>query len=229
MERDEMHDEGRVVRESYVLTVDQVASALTDTVLRAQLESAEDPAQGGALGTILRVDRAFEGVARWFWRLVLAGTPLALGVYLLAVAGNRTLGTLAIVASPLVLLLVLGVEWVLSRLGRAFDSATDPLIAESGGRRLKTTIEQGRVQVLSGAIAAELSGDQLRASAGEFTVTIPSVRAAWRARAASHLVLGASPPGLRPDFARFVLLPADGKLAAEIAQRLPGVDRHAHG
>ena len=66
-------DRERVVRVSYVLTADQIVSALTDTVLRAQVQSAAGPAQGGVLGKILRVDRASEGMERWLLRLVLAG------------------------------------------------------------------------------------------------------------------------------------------------------------
>ncbi|MEZ5963125.1 MAG: hypothetical protein R3F56_04685 [Planctomycetota bacterium] len=221
-----MHYEDRVVRDSYSLTVDQVAAALTDTVLRAQLASAEDPAQGGALGALLRVDTAFAGVARWLWRLVFAGIPLALGIYLWTATGNRSLGVLAIVASPLVLLLVMGVERILSRLAGAFTSATDPMIVKAAGRGLKAGIEQGRVQVLSGAIDAELSNDQLRARAGERTVTIPSVHAAWQARASSYVVLAARPPGLRPDFAQFIVLPAGGAIAVAITER---VDQHADG
>jgi hypothetical protein len=214
-----MNVKGRIVREKYVLSVDQVAAALTDTVLRAQIEAAEDPAQRGALGALLRVDRVFDRMELWFLRLVFAGIPLALGVYLLVVAGSPVFGVLAIVASPIVLLLVLGVERVLFRLNRAFYAATDPMIAKSGGRRLKAAIEEERVNVLRGTVEAELAGDQLLTRAGQRTVTIPSVRTAWRAWSSSHLVLAESPPGPRPDFAKYVLLPADGAVAAAIAER----------
>jgi hypothetical protein len=211
-----MQDKGRVIRETYNLTTDQVAAALTETVLRAQVEGAEHPAQGGVLGSMLRIDKAFEGVERWFLRLVLSGIPLAFGIYLLTVAGKRKLGMLAIVAGVLVLVVVVGVERVLARIGRVFDSKTDPWIAKSGGSRLRKAIQRGRVQVLTGEVDAELSGDRLLARAGGHTATIPSIRTAWRSRASSYLVLAPSPPGLRTDFAGYVVLPVGGDIAAAI-------------
>lgn len=58
LRRDPKNAEGRIVRESYVLNTDQVAEAMSETVLRTQLEAAQDPSQGGVLGLILRADRA---------------------------------------------------------------------------------------------------------------------------------------------------------------------------
>ena len=188
------------------------------------MTAAYNPTQGRVTGTILRVDRAFEGIERWTLRLILAGIPLALGVYLLVSLDSRTFGMLSIAAGPIVLLAVLGVERILSRLGRAFDSTTDPLIAKAGGSRLRQALEEGRVQVLRGTVEAELSGGRLVARAGDLIVTIPSVRAAWRSTTSAHMVLAASRPGVRPDFTKCVLLPADGRIATAIAEAPPHVD-----
>lgn len=151
-------------------------------------------------------------------RAALTGIPIAFGVYLLAVAESTLFGLLAIAASQIVLLLVLAVERILIRIGRAFDSATDPMIAKSGGRRLKAAIEEGRVEVLHGPVKGELRGGYLLARAGGSTVTISSVQTAWQARASSHLVLAENPPGARSDFGKILVLPASGDIATAIAE-----------
>ncbi|MEM9405150.1 MAG: hypothetical protein AAGA81_03845 [Acidobacteriota bacterium] len=207
------------VRESYGLTPDQVATALTETVLRAQIASAEDPDQGGVLGSLQRADRAVERVEGGIARLVFAGAPIALGVFLLAVAGKTTLGLLAIGAGVLALLFIRGLEGFSSWFDRRVDAATDPLVAGSGRRKIRAALEKGSVSTLNGEVEAELVGDRLVARSGALTVTIPSVRGAWRAQGSSHLVLAETAPGLRPDFSKCVVLPAGGDVAAAIAER----------
>lgn len=214
-----MQQEDAATSERFVLTDEQVATALTETVLRAQIEMAGGSTQG-VLGGILQVDRAFEGVERWGLRAVFAGIPLALGLWLFFVGDNRFLGGLLILASPVVLLAVIVIQRLFSGIGRSIDSATNPMIAKSGGARLRKAIEQGKVSVLKGTVNAEISGDRLTAGNGSTTATIPSIRSAWRADASTYLVLAASRPNLRPDFSQFVVLPRAGKLAKVIVERV---------
>lgn len=211
-----MNPDGPRLQESYELSPEQVATALSDTVLRALLALSKDLARGGPLGAFQSVDRVVELVRRWFLRLVLGGVPLAFGIYLIAVAGQSKLGILAIAASFVLLLLVQVLEWLFARVGKAFDSATDFLVTGPGGRRLRKAIERGQVKVLSGTLHAELAGDRLSVRSEERTVTIPSTRTAWRARTPSYLVVSANAPGLPPEYSDYVLLPADGEIATAI-------------
>ncbi|MEM6571255.1 MAG: hypothetical protein AAF957_22785 [Planctomycetota bacterium] len=214
-----MPRENTTVRETYTLTSEEVATALSETVLSAQIASAEDPDQGGVTGSLQRADRAIERAEGGIVRFVFAGAPIALGIYLLAVAGYMKLGLLAIAVGLFVLLLFRGLEGLASWFGRRVDSATDSVVADSGRRKIRAAIERWSVSTLNGAVEAELVGDRLVARSGALTVTIPSVRDAWRALGSSHLILAEGAPGLRPDFAKVVVLPAGGDVATAIGER----------
>ncbi|MEQ8765414.1 MAG: hypothetical protein RL885_15880 [Planctomycetota bacterium] len=213
--------EQRQLQESFELTAANAAAALASTVLRAQVEAARNPGQGGVLGGLQRADRALESVQRWVLRIVLSGVPLIVGVALLVFTSFTMLGVLALIASIVLWAVVSGIERLMEGVGRSVDAMTDPVIARSGGARLQSAIETGKVRVLTGRLRLELSGDRLRVESDAGVVTIPSISAAWKDRAPGYLVLLPQAPGAHPDFGSSVIIPADGTIAKVVEAESP--------
>lgn len=178
-----------MIQEAYSMTPTEMADALSRTVLRAQLTD-------GPGAAFDRAERTLDGFGAWVVRLVFAGTPLALGIYLLVATEWRQLGLMALGVAVVVYLMVVGFQRMQGRFEGAIDSKADAMIARSGRGGLQKAMEQGKLAALHGDLRAELTEELLQVHGnGGHTVTIPDVHAAWRASTDRWLVLGADSPG----------------------------------
>ncbi|MEO0480485.1 MAG: hypothetical protein AAF196_13465 [Planctomycetota bacterium] len=204
-----MHDPAKPIRESYALTAEEAASALAATVVRAQMSSVEETRIG-------RLERRTEGVDDWGLRILVAGAPMALGIYLLVKTSWHQLGLALIGLSGVAYFLVVAFQRVRNRVDKAVDGAVDPMIARSSRGGLKKAIETGAARVLHGNLEARFEGRALVVSGGGQTFELADTDAAWLADAGPHLVVGDKVPELRSQVGSYVVLSAGGSVASAI-------------